>query len=157
MKQSIYIKCEDCLLPKKVNFTLAVLATTFIISAYFLNLTLQISNLAASTCYAFSALIVSFCLFQLIRKRKMNYIYLTDQEIWFKEKQQNETVCLKYDKLIFFETKFSEIVFVTKEEEKMIMSLNSISNKKQRWEIKEFLKGHIKQMREYQTPLLASA
>jgi hypothetical protein len=157
MNQSIYIKCEDCLLPKKVNYTLAVLAITFSIAAYFLNLTLQISNLSASTCYAFSALIVSFCLFQLIRERKMDYIYLNDQEIWFKEKQQNETVCLKYDKLNFFETKFSEIVFVTKEEEKMIMPLNTISNKKQRWEIKEFLKGHIKQMRDYQTPLLASA
>jgi hypothetical protein len=100
---------------------------------------------------------VTFSLYQIIKERKMDYIYLNEQEVWFKEKQQNETVCLKYDKLNFFETKFSEIVFITKEEEKMIMPLNTISNKKQRWEIKEFLKAHIKQTREHQAPLLASA
>jgi hypothetical protein len=136
---------------------LAVLATLATLTAYFLNLTLQISILVASICYAISSLIIVFSLYQIIRERRVDYIYLNDKEIWFKEKKQNETVCLKYDKLNFFETKFSEIVFVTKEEEKMIMPLNTISNKKQRWEIKEFLKAHIKQMREYQTPLLASA
>jgi hypothetical protein len=157
MKQSLYIKCEDCLLSKKVNLILTVLATITTVAAYFLNLTLQISTLTAYSWYALSSLIVTFSLYQIIKERKMDYIYLNEQEVWFKEKQQNETVCLKYDKLNFFETKFSEIVFITKEEEKMIMSLNTISNKKQRWEIKEFLKAHIKQTREHQASLLASA
>jgi hypothetical protein len=157
MKQSLYIKCEDCLLSKKVNLILTVLATITTVAAYFLNLTLQISTLTAYSWYALSSLIVTFSLYQIIKERKMDYIYLNEQEVWFKEKQQNETVCLKYDKLNFFETKFSEIVFITKEEEKMIMPLNTISNKKQRWEIKEFLKAHIKQTREHQAPLLASA
>jgi hypothetical protein len=134
-----------------------VLATITTVAAYFLNLTLQISTLTAYSWYALSSLIVTFSLYQIIKERKMDYIYLNEQEVWFKEKQQNETVCLKYDKLNFFETKFSEIVFITKEEEKMIMPLNTISNKKQRWEIKEFLKAHIKQTREHQAPLLASA
>jgi hypothetical protein len=156
MKQSLYIKCEDCLLSKKVNLILTVLATITTVAAYFLNLTLQISTLTAYSWYALSSLIVTFSLYQIIKERKMDYIYLNEQEVWFKEKQQNETVCLKYDKLNFFETKFSEIVFITKEEEKMIMPLNTISNKKQRWEIKEFLKAHIKQTREHQAPLLAS-
>jgi hypothetical protein len=156
MKQSLYIKCEDCLLSKKVNLILTVLATITTVAAYFLNLTLQISTLTAYSWYALSSLIVTFSLYQIIKERKMDYIYLNEQEVWFKEKQQNETVCLKYDKLNFFETKFSEIVFITKEEKKMIMPLNTISNKKQRWEIKEFLKAHIKQTREHQAPLLAS-
>jgi hypothetical protein len=41
----------------------------------------------------------------------MNYIYLNDQEVWFNEKQNQETVWLKFDKPSFFETKFSEIVY----------------------------------------------
>jgi hypothetical protein len=87
----------------------------------------------------------------------MNYIYLNDQEVWFNEKQNQETVWLKFDKLSFFQTKFSEIVYCDQRRTKNDKVLNTSSNKKKRREIKEFSKIHIKLLRDYQAPLLASA
>jgi hypothetical protein len=39
----------------------------------------------------------------------------------------------------------------------MVMTLNSIRDEKKRWEIKEFLRNHIRQIRDQKMTLLASA
>ncbi|MBD3748646.1 MAG: hypothetical protein IE931_04040 [Sphingobacteriales bacterium] len=157
MKQSIYIPFEQFLFSKKVM--LALLISAFILSLfiYFLFLQSVITELMAYYFYAGSSLLSMFALYHLYQSKEPDYIYLTEEEIWFKEKVQNETICLKYDHLAYFETRFSEIIFCTKEEEKVILPLNSIKDEKKRWEIKEFLRNHIRQIRDQKMTLLASA
>jgi hypothetical protein len=157
MKQNIYIQFEQYIFSKKVMLALLIASLPTVLITYFLNSTLAITGLTASYFYTLSLLLFSFSLYHLYTKKSTDYIYLTEEEIWFKEKKQNETICLKYDHVDHFETRFSEIIFCTKEEEKMVMTLNSIRDEKKRWEIKEFLRNHIRQIRDQKMTLLASA
>ncbi|WP_442796208.1 hypothetical protein [Pelobium manganitolerans] len=77
-----------------------------------------------------------------------HYIYLNHEEILFKRDKDSEEVCLKFDGLAYFETRFSEIVFSTKEAEKFVLPLNYISNEKKRWQIKEYLREHLTQRKQ---------
>ncbi len=148
MKQSIYIKCEHCLLSKQLMFAMIMAAAPLAGISYLLNHYLIISEFNSYLLYFASLMMAIFSLYQLQKVKEAEYIYLTEKEIWFKEKNQNQTICLKFEGLDYFETRFSEIVFCTKEEERMVMALNSIGDEKKRWEIKEFLKGHLTQMRD---------
>ncbi|MDA9555806.1 hypothetical protein N9R54_06200, partial [Pelobium sp.] len=147
------------LLSKPTLITLLVASGLVTSVAYYLNLSLIITELNAYLIYFISSALTMFSLYHLRNVKEPSYIYLTDDEVWFKEKDQNETICLKFEKLDYFETRFSEIVFCTKEEEKVVMQLNQIRDEKKRWEIKEFLRNHIKQIREVNSnhQLLASA
>jgi len=135
-----------------ITFTIGFASTAFILTS-----NLIITELASQFIYILSFLITAFSLYQIYQVKESNYIYLTDDEIWFKDKNQNETVCLKFDVVDHFETRFSEIVFCTKEEQKVVMQLNEIRDEKKRWEIKEFLKEHLKQIRDNKAIILASA
>lgn len=157
MKQSIYVKCEHCLFSRSAFLIFLASATAITVVAYFLSYALLISELSAYAIYSFCSLVTVFSLYHLYKEKKSDYIYLTDDEIWFKEKSQNETVCLKFESLNHFETRFSEIIFFTTAAEKMVMPLNAIGDEKKRWEIKEFLRNHITQIREHQQQLLATA
>ncbi|MEO5910541.1 MAG: hypothetical protein ABIP95_06610 [Pelobium sp.] len=157
MKQSIYVKCEHCLFSRLAFFIFLASAAAITVAAYFLSYSLLISELSAYIIYSFSLLVTVFSLYHLYKEKKSDYIYLTDEEIWFKEKNQNQTVCLKFTNLNHFETRFSEIIFFTTSAEKMVMPLNAIGDEKKRWEIKEFLRNHITQTRDPQQALLAIA
>ncbi|MBU0696299.1 MAG: hypothetical protein KKE39_07205 [Bacteroidetes bacterium] len=157
MKQSIYIQFEQYLFSRKVMLALLIASLSTALVAYVLNSTSAITELTAYYVYTLSSFLSVFSIYHLYTKKSTDYIYLTEDEIWFKEKDQNETICLKYAHLEYFETRFSEIIFCTKEEEKMVMTLNSIRDEKKRWEIKEFLRNHIRQIRDQKMTLLASA
>jgi hypothetical protein len=157
MKQNIYVKTESNLFSKPVMVAFLIVAIGFASINYALTSNLIITELASQLIYTLSFLIATFSLYQITKVKESNYIYLTDDEIWFKDKNQNETVCLKFDVVDHFETRFSEIIFCTKEEQKVVMQLNEIKDEKKRWEIKEFLKEHIKQIRDSKANLLASA
>lgn len=132
-------------------------ALSLALITYFLFSQDVITELMAYYCYVGSSLLTVFSIYHLYQSKEPDYIYLTEEEIWFREKEQNETICLKYDHLAYFETRFSEIIFCTKEEEKVILPLNSIRDEKKRWEIKEFLRNHIRQIRDQKMTLLATA
>jgi hypothetical protein len=157
MKQSIYVKCELCLFSKATLIVLLVVSGLLACTTYLLNLYLIVTELSAYFIYSIAALLAIFSLYHLQNTKDPDYIYLTDDEIWFKEKNQSETVCLKFERLDYFETRFSEIIFCTKEEQKVVMHLNRIKDEKKRWEIKEFLRNHIRQIRDTNSNLLASA
>lgn len=157
MKQSIYIPFEQFLLSKKVMLALLIGALSLILISYFLFSVNVVTEEMAYYFYALSSILSVFAIYHLYQSKDPDYIYLTKEEIWFKEKMQNETICLKYDHLAYFETRFSEIIFCTKEEEKVVLPLNSIRDEKKRWEIKEFLRNHIRQTRDQKMTYLASA
>ena len=157
MKQNLYVKTESRLFSKPVMIAILIASISLSSIAYILTSNLIITELASQTIYTLSFLMATFSLYQIYQVKEINYIYLTDDEIWFKDKNQNETVCLKFDVVEHFETRFSEIIFCTKEEQKVVMQLNEIKDEKKRWEIKEFLKEHIKQIRDSKAILLASA
>jgi hypothetical protein len=157
MKQSIYVKCERCLFSKSALIVLLVVSGLLTGITYIGNFYLIITELSAYLIYTIAAILAIFCLYHLQNDEEPDYIYLNDDEIWFKEKNLNETVCLKFEKLNYFETRFSQIVFFTKEEEKVVMQLNKIKDEKKRWEIKEFLREHITQLRDSKAAILATA
>ncbi len=157
MKQGIYVKCEHCLF-SKLNLIILLIVTVLLAGITYISSLNQIfTELSAYLIYSFTSILAIFCLYYLQNIEEPNYIYLDDDEIRFKEKSQNEPVCLKFEKLDHFETRFSEIIFCTKEAEKVVMQLNKIKDEKKRWEIKEFLKLHIKQLKDNKTVLLVSA
>ena len=157
MKQNLYVKTESRLLSKSAMIVVITFTIGFASTAFILTSNLIITELASQFIYILSFLITAFSLYQIYQVKESNYIYLTDDEIWFKDKNQNETVCLKFDVVDHFETRFSEIVFCTKEEQKVVMQLNEIRDEKKRWEIKEFLREHLKQIRDNKAIILASA
>lgn len=157
MKPNIYVNTESRLFSKSAMIALILVAISLTGIAYLLTSNQIITELASQLFYTLSFLMATFSLYQIYKVKEPNYIYLTDDEIWFKDKNQNETVCLKFDVVDHFETRFSEIIFCTKEEQKVVMQLNEIKDEKKRWEIKEFLKEHIKQIRDSKAILLASA
>lgn len=157
MKQSIYITFEQFLLSKKVMLALLISALSLALFSYLLFSQAMITELMAYYFYTGSSIFSVFALYHLYQSKEPDYIYITEEEIWFREKEQNETICLKYDRLAYFETRFTEIIFCTKEEEKVILPLSSIRDEKKRWEIKEFLRNHIRQIRDQKMTLLASA
>lgn len=157
MKQNLYVNTESSLFSKSAMIALIVVAIGLTSTSFLLTSNQIITELASQLIYTLSFLLTTFSLYQIYKVKEPNYIYLTDDEIWFKDKNQNETVCLRFDVVDHFETRFSEIIFCTKEEQKVVMQLNEIKDEKKRWEIKEFLKEHVKQIRDSKAVLLASA
>lgn len=157
MEQSIYIKCDKCLF--STNSLYAILLATTVLAgvSIALNFTLIITELSSYLTLLICSFIVIFCFYKLYVQKEQNYIFINNDEIWFKHQLQNKTVCLKFNTLDYFETRFSEIVFSTKQEQKVVLKLNGIADEKKRWEIKEFLKNHIPQMRENRFSILISA
>lgn len=157
MKQNLYVKTESRLFSKSAMIALSIVSIGFASTAFILTSNQIITELASQFIYTSSFVMATFSLYQIYKVKEPNYIYLTDDEIWFKDKNQDETVCLKFDRVDHFETRFSEIIFCTKGEQKVVMQLNEIRDEKKRWEIKEFLREHIKQIRDSKAVLLASA
>ncbi|WP_157687539.1 hypothetical protein [Pedobacter psychrophilus] len=116
-----------------------------------------ITELSSYLFLSISSIVIAFCFYELYVQQEENYIFINDDEIWFKHSLQNETICLKFNTLNHFETRFSEIVFSTKQEEKVVLKLNRITDEKKRWEVKEFLKNHIPQFRDSKVSLLKTA
>ena len=145
MEQSIYIKCDKCLFSK--NGLYAILLATTILAGVSITLSFTqiIAELSSYLFLSISSLVIVFCFYKLIVRQEENYIFINNDEIWFKHQSQNENICLKFNTLNYFETRFSEIVFSTKKEEKIVLKLNRIADEKKRWEVKEFLKNHIPQ------------
>ncbi len=157
MEQSIYIKCDKCLFSKNGLYAI-LLATTILAGVSItLNFTQIITELSSYFFLSISSLVVVFCFYKLSVQQEENYIFINNDEIWFKHQFQNETICLKFNTLDSFETRFSEIVFSTKQEEKVVLKLNRIADEKKRWEVKEFLKNHIPQIRDHRLSILKTA
>ena len=147
MEKTIYIKCDKRLFSRNsfiaVLFACAVVSGVSILFNFYQIITELSSYLILTIC----SLLTVFSLFNLIKEQQHHYIFLNDDEIWFTNKGQNEAVCLKFEKLESFETKFSKIIFSTKTDEKIVLELNAVADEKKRWQIKEFLKTHITQQK----------
>ncbi|HEX7367557.1 MAG TPA: hypothetical protein VF273_10700 [Pelobium sp.] len=145
-EQTIYFKWDGHLLPK--NLLVAILILTGLIAAVAITMNYQ-QNISELATY----LILSICLvtlasssYCLSKEATHNYIYLNNSEISFKQNKADEVVIIKFEALDYFETRFSEIVFNTKQQEKISLPLNKITDKHKRWEIKEFLRERLKQI-----------
>jgi hypothetical protein len=148
MEQSIYIKCDKCLFSKNGLYAILLATTVLAGVSIALNFTLIITELSSYLTLSICSLIAAFCLYKLYAQEEHNYIFINHDEILFKQQMQKETICLKFNTLDYFETRFSEIVFSTKQEEKVVLKLNRIADEKKRWEVKEFLRNHIPQIRD---------
>jgi hypothetical protein len=157
MEESIYIQCDKCLFSK--NSLYAVLMATTVLAgvSITLNFTLIITELSSYLTLLIFSFIIAFCLYKLYFQKEQNYIFINQDEIWFKHQLQNEAICLKFETLNYFETRFSEIIFSTKQEEKVVLKLNRITDEKKRWEVKEFLRNHVPQMRDQKFSILKTA
>ncbi|MBK0382614.1 hypothetical protein I5M32_06525 [Pedobacter sp. SD-b] len=157
MEKSIYINCDKCLFSKNGWYAVLLSATVLAGISLILNFSLIITELSSYLILSMCSLVAAISIFKLYKEQEQNYIYINHDEIWFKQQMQSETVCLKFTKLDYFETRFSEIIFSTKEEEKVVLKLNKIADEKKRWELKEFLRNHIPQIRDNKVSLLKSA
>ncbi len=157
MEHSIYIKNAKYTLSKNSLISLLMISSALAITSFFLNFQQIITEINFYLFFFLCSLIAVFSLYHLSKEIENSYIYINDDVIWFKEKKSKETICLKFETLDYFETRFSEIIFCTKEEEKIVLKLNCVADEKKRWEIKEFLKSHVKQIKSNQNLDIASA
>lgn len=95
--------------------------------------------------FAVCSLYAVVSLYRFAKEPPQHYIFINENEISFKLNKREEAICLKFEGIDYFETRFSQIVFSTKQQEKIVLQLNHIANEKKRWEIKEFLRGRVKQ------------
>ncbi len=145
-EKTIYVKCDKYRLTKKQLFSVLVLATALAALSFVLNFSSLITEISAYMLLAITSFIAASCLYLLYTEPPHHYIFINQDEISFKQNKNQEEVCLKFDGVDYFETRFSEIIFCTKQQEKVVLPLNRISNEKKRWEIKEFLRTHITQL-----------
>lgn len=101
--------------------------------------------------------IISLYLY-LRSKEDVNYsLLITEDYIFINEPSGGEEINLPLTDIQYFETRFNEIVFHTNQDEVITLKLNRISCETKRWEIKEFLKEHIPQIRRMHNFSLASS
>ncbi len=145
--KTIYIKCDKCLLSKNALYAILSVSTVSFGTAFYLNSNQIITQSNAYLIFCLCSLFTLVSLFGLIKQRTKHYIYINNDEIFFKQNKTDEEVCLKFAGLDHFETRFSEIIFSTKQHEKIVLPLNKISNEQKRWEIKEFLRERVTQIK----------
>ncbi|MFC5284645.1 hypothetical protein [Pedobacter alpinus] len=144
-EKTIYIKCDKSLFSNNSLYSVLLACTVVSGLSFSLNFYQIISELTSYLILSICSLLTTFSLYRLSVEKGHHYIYINDDEICFTKKDQNDTVSLKFEGLDYFETRFSKIIFSTKSEEKIEMELNRIADEKKRWQLKEFLKDHLKQ------------
>lgn len=147
MENTIYIKCDKSLFSK--NSFITILFASFLVAALSL-LFKSYYIITDSGCYAtitICFIAASFSLFNINKAQASQYIFLKQDEIWFTDKNKNDVTCLKLDKVKYFETRFSKIIFSTVNDEKVTLELNAVADEKKRWQIKEFIKAHVTQQK----------
>lgn len=147
-EKTIYIKCDKNLFSNNSLFAVLLASTVVSSISFTLNFYQIITELSSYLILTVCSLLAAISLYKLSKEKEHHYIFINDDEIWFTKKNENDTVCLKFDGLDYFETRFSKIIFSTKSAEKIVLELNSIADKNKRWQIKEFLKDHLKQIKD---------
>lgn len=144
-EKSIYIKCNNYLFSKTCLLWVLITSSGVYSISYLLKFHQIISDtniyFTSIGCFLFAAL----RLYLQKLKPPHHYILINNEEISFKHNKKEEEIRLRFEAIEYFETRFSQIVFSTKDHEKVILQLNRIANEKKRWEIKEFLRGRVKQ------------
>ncbi len=144
-EKTIYIKYDKYLFSNNVLF--ALLLTCAIVSgiSFLLNLYQVITEFNSYIILSVFSCFAIMSLYRLTKEKPHHYIFINEEEIAFKQSKLEKEIRLRFEGIEYFETHFSQIVFSTTENERIILQLNKISNKQKRWEIKDFLRGHIKQ------------
>lgn len=146
-EKTIYIRYDNCLFLKN-SFFIALIASGAIVATSFAFNYFQFFNqesfyFTLSVCL----ILLIIAVYHLFTQAPNQYISINDDEISFKQSKADEEICLKFEGLDYFETRFSEIIFSTKQQEKIRLSLKQIQNEKKRWEIKEFLRERVTQIK----------
>ncbi len=144
-ENTFYLKCNNCLLSKThliaILTAACLLVTLSFLLKHYETITTSNTYLNSTVCSLFAVL----SSYQLYTGSSGHYIFMDNDKILFRQNKSKDEIRLQFDGLDTFETRFFEIVFNTKEQEKFILPLHKISNKQKRWEIKEFLRQRIKQ------------
>lgn len=146
-ENTFYLKCDNCLLSKNHLITILTTAIGLTLLSFVLK---HYQAITASNAYLISAVCTLFAalsLYQLSKTSSGQYIFMDNEEILFKQSKSADEIRLRFDGLDNFETRFSEIILSTKAQEKIILPLHEVANKQKRWEIKEFLRQRIKQIK----------
>ncbi len=156
-KESIFVKCDKQFLTKSVIITFLITSIVVSATSYMLYYQFLINATSSVLIYILSAGIASFSLLQLKELRKQEYIYLTNDDIIFKNQNYQQSIVVKLKDVDHFETRFSEIILHTKSNDLVKIRLNAVCSEKSRWEIKDFLRNRIEEVKENRNMMLASA
>ena len=81
-----------------------------------------------------------------IFKKKHNELFgLDNGELVINQRTERESIRFSCEDIKFFETKFNEIVIYQHNDEKFSIRLDDFKSNKERWELKEFLRSHIRE------------
>nr|WP_294897499.1 hypothetical protein [uncultured Pedobacter sp.] len=146
-EKTIYIEYDECLLSKNFLYLILIICTLLFGTSLILRFYQIITELNSYFILFVCFLPAVLCLYRLYSESAEEYILINDKEITFKQNRLEEEICLRFELIEYFETHFSKIVFSTTDKEKIILQLDKIANEQKRWEIKEFLRERVKQMK----------
>lgn len=145
-EKTIYVKCDKYFVSNNPLLAVLLACTVVSVVSFALNANQTINSSSAYAILSICGLLAAFSVYRLSKEPPQRYIYINEDEITFKQNKSEDEVRLKFEGLDYFETRFSEIIFSTKAQEKIVLPLDRVSNEQKRWEIKEFLRGHVKQI-----------
>jgi len=125
---------------------------TIIITSYFHYSNILKENFPNYLLYSFSVINL-ITLFFLARKKEEELFTIDNGFLIIhnpKSKYQSNQK-LAFEEIKFFETRFNEIIFCRLDDERFSVKLDDIKSDKKRWEIKEFLRQHVRENKHHRT------
>jgi len=109
-----------------------------------------IENLPNYLLYSF--VLASLVTLYFLIKKKQEELFTIDEGFLVIHKpstREQSDQKLAFEEIKFFETRFNEIVFYSLNDEKFSVKLDDIKSDKKRWEIKEFLRQHVREYKRH--------
>ncbi len=129
----------------------SIFLVLFISLTFYVNTsTIFIENLPNYLLYSF--VLVSLVTLFFLLKKKEEELFTIDEGYLVIHKAINKNQSnqkLAFEDIKFFETRFNEIVFYDVNDQKFSVKLDDIKSDKKRWEIKEFLRRHVREYRRH--------
>jgi hypothetical protein len=151
MSDKIYIKCKEPKLSKhQILIYLTTLNIGIITSLLFFNQVL-IKDLFSYLVYTISPIVtlLVFHLYYIFKIEENQFILITDEFLLIKDNSGTEQQDLKlsFTSLKGFETRFNAVIFHHQNGETYRVGLDNVKCDTKRWEIKEFLRNHIEELK----------